>query len=85
MTSRANPSPTHCETKGMCTIFDNGNTNFHKPFYWGRTAKHGAYMGGADFVQWHGNHELLKEWVEFQEMATELREKDKKETPSPEA
>jgi hydroxylamine dehydrogenase len=22
--------------------------------YGGRTAKHGAFMGGADFVQWHG-------------------------------
>ena len=27
--------------------------------YYGRTAKHGAFMGGADFVQWHGNYELL--------------------------
>src|SRR5262249_33079842 len=26
--------------------------------YYGRTAKHGAFMGGADFVQWHGNYEL---------------------------
>lgn len=43
--------------------------------YWGRTAKHGAYMGGADYVQWHGNYELTKEWVEIEEMAAELREK----------
>ena len=28
--------------------------------YYGRTAKHGAFMGGADFVQWHGNFELLR-------------------------
>ena len=26
--------------------------------YYGRTAKHGAFMGGADFVQWHGNYEI---------------------------
>ena len=24
--------------------------------YDGRTSKHGAFMGGADFVQWHGNY-----------------------------
>jgi hypothetical protein len=28
--------------------------------YYGRTAKHGAFMGGADFVQWHGNYEILR-------------------------
>jgi hydroxylamine dehydrogenase len=28
--------------------------------YDGRTSKHGAFMGGADFVQWHGNYELLQ-------------------------
>ena len=27
--------------------------------YYGRTAKHGAFMGGADFVQWHGNYPML--------------------------
>ena len=28
--------------------------------YYGRTAKHGAFMGGADFVQWHGNYPILQ-------------------------
>ena len=41
--------------------------------YYGRTAKHGAFMGGADFVQWHGNYELLAMKVELDEMAAELR------------
>ena len=41
--------------------------------YFGRTAKHGAFMGGADFVQWHGNYELLLKLVEMKEMAAELR------------
>jgi len=41
--------------------------------YYGHTAKHGAYMGGADFVQWHGNYELLKLQVELEKMAKELR------------
>jgi hydroxylamine dehydrogenase len=43
--------------------------------YFGRTAKHGAFMGGADFVQWHGNYELLLLSVEIKEMAAEIREK----------
>jgi hypothetical protein len=43
--------------------------------YDGRTSKHGAFMGGADFVQWHGNYELLKKQVELEEMAEELRAK----------
>ncbi len=41
--------------------------------YYGRTAKHGAFMGGADFVQWHGNYPILKSTVEIQAMADELR------------
>ncbi len=41
--------------------------------YYGRTAKHGAFMGGADFVQWHGNYPILKSTVEIQTMAEELR------------
>ena len=43
--------------------------------YDGRTSKHGAFMGGADFVQWHGNYELLKKQVELEHMAAELRAK----------
>ncbi|MCH8010792.1 MAG: nitrate reductase [Candidatus Marinimicrobia bacterium] len=41
--------------------------------YYGRTAKHGAFMGGADFVQWHGNYELLLKMVEMEEIAKKLR------------
>jgi hydroxylamine dehydrogenase len=41
--------------------------------YDGRTAKHGAFMGGADFVQWHGNYPMLRKTVELQGMAAELR------------
>lgn len=43
--------------------------------YYGRTAKHGAFMGGADFVQWHGNYELLKYLTDMQAEADDLREK----------
>ncbi len=41
--------------------------------YYGRTTKHGAFMGGADFVQWHGNYELLKIMKDMEYMAAELR------------
>jgi len=41
--------------------------------YDGRTAKHGAFMGGADFVQWHGNYELLHKMIELESIAAELR------------
>jgi hypothetical protein len=41
--------------------------------YYGRTAKHGAFMGGPDFVQWHGNYELLRKTAELREMARQLR------------
>ncbi len=44
--------------------------------YWhydGRTAKHGAFMGGADFTQWHGNYELAEKMAELRQMARELR------------
>ncbi len=41
--------------------------------YDGRTSKHGAFMGGADFVQWHGNYPMLQKTVELLSMAAELR------------
>ena len=41
--------------------------------YDGRTSKHGAFMGGADFVQWHGNYPMMQKTVELQTMAAELR------------
>jgi hydroxylamine dehydrogenase len=41
--------------------------------YDGRTSKHGAFMGGADFVQWHGNYPMLQKMVALKSMASELR------------
>lgn len=41
--------------------------------YYGRTTKHGAFMGGADFTQWHGNYELVAKTVELNAMAADLR------------
>jgi hydroxylamine dehydrogenase len=48
-------------------------TYFDLWHYYGRTAKHGAFMGGADFVQWHGNYPILKHTVELRATAAELR------------
>ena len=41
--------------------------------YGGRTAKHGAYMGGADFVQWHGYYEIVSKMAELKKAAEEIR------------
>jgi hypothetical protein len=41
--------------------------------FYGRTAKHGAFMAGADFVQWHGSYELLRLGVKIEREAAELR------------
>ena len=48
-------------------------TFFNLWHYDGRTSKHGAFMGGADFVQWHGNYELYLKTVELKHDADELR------------
>jgi len=41
--------------------------------YDGRTSKHGAFMGGADFVQWHGNYPMLQKTIELKHEAEALR------------
>jgi hypothetical protein len=41
--------------------------------YDGRTSKHGAFMGGADFIQWHGNYPMLARSVQLKSLAEELR------------
>ncbi|MCB9734855.1 MAG: nitrate reductase [Deltaproteobacteria bacterium] len=54
--------------------------------YFGRTAKHGAFMGGADFVQWHGNYELLLHAREIEREALALRDEARlrgAEAPTP--
>jgi hypothetical protein len=46
--------------------------------YYGRTAKHGAFMGGQDFAQWHGNYPILQHTIELKAQAEELRRKHAK-------
>jgi len=45
--------------------------------YDGRTSKHGAFMGGADFVQWHGNYPMLQKMVQLRSMAEELQKQSR--------
>ncbi len=46
--------------------------------YYGRTAKHAAFMGGADFVQWHGNYPILQHLIEIRHEAEQLRKEHAK-------
>jgi hypothetical protein len=41
--------------------------------FYGRTAKHGAFMGGADFVQWHGTYEIVRLRQKIDADAAKLR------------
>lgn len=40
--------------------------------HYGRTAKSGVWMQGADYAQWHGVYEILKDLVELRDMADEI-------------
>ena len=53
--------------------------------YFGRTAKHGAFMGGADFVQWHGFYEMNVKLIELKKQAEELRAASQARQPRPRA
>jgi len=47
-------------------------THYELWHHWGRTAKFGAWMQGADYTQWHGAYEMLSDLAELKEYATEL-------------
>jgi hypothetical protein len=47
-------------------------THFDLWHHWGRTAKFVAWMQGADYVQWHGAYEILRELATLR---TEVDEK----------
>jgi hydroxylamine dehydrogenase len=40
--------------------------------HWGRTAKFGTWMQGADYVQWHGAYEILHEMAELRDIADDM-------------
>ena len=39
--------------------------------HWGRTAKFGTWMQGADYTQWHGAYEVLSDLAELKQMIAE--------------
>jgi hypothetical protein len=47
-------------------------THYELWHHWGRTAKFGAWMQGADYTQWHGAYEMLSDLAELREYAAEL-------------
>jgi len=49
-------------------------TFFELWHHWGRTAKFGVWMQGADYVQWHGAYEILSDLAELREMTNEKLE-----------
>jgi len=42
--------------------------NWH---HWGRTAKFGVWMSGADYTQWHGAYEMLNSLAELRSLTDE--------------
>ncbi len=46
-------------------------TYFNLWHHWGRTAKFGAWMQGADYTQWHGAYEILHELAVLREEVDE--------------
>jgi hydroxylamine dehydrogenase len=52
-------------------------TYFENWHHWGRTAKFGMWMQGADYTQWHGAYEMLSDLSELREIT-----KDKLDTAS---
>ena len=43
-------------------------TYFENWHHWGRTAKFGMWMQGADYTQWHGAYEMLSDLSELREI-----------------
>lgn len=48
-------------------------THFNLWHHWGRTAKFGVWMQGADYVQWHGAYEILHDRAELIEQVNAKR------------
>ncbi|MEZ4769098.1 MAG: multiheme c-type cytochrome [Caldilineales bacterium] len=49
-------------------------TYFELWHHWGRTAKFGVWMQGADYSQWHGAYEVLSDLADLQEMVDQKLE-----------
>jgi hydroxylamine dehydrogenase len=54
--------------------------NWH---HWGRTAKFGMWMQGADYTQWHGAYEMLSDLADLRELTKEkLQAADQVQLPA---
>lgn len=49
-------------------------TYFENWHHWGRTAKFGMWMQGADYTQWHGAYEMLSDLAELRELTRQKLE-----------
>jgi hypothetical protein len=49
-------------------------TYFETWHHWGRTAKFGIWMQGADYVQWHGAYEILADLADLRELSNTMLE-----------
>lgn len=54
--------------------------NWH---YYGRTAKFGMWMQGADYTQWHGAYEMLSKLAELREMTAQKLDAAAAPAPAP--
>jgi hypothetical protein len=48
-------------------------THFETWHHYGRTAKFGVWMQGADYTQWHGAYEVVKGLAELRHMTADLK------------
>lgn len=60
-------------------------THYELWHHWGRTAKFGMWMQGADYVQWHGAYEILHALAELRETVDDKLEEAGIEPESTEA
>lgn len=60
-------------------------TYFELWHHWGRTAKFGAWMQGADYTQWHGAYEMLSDLAELREIAAQRLEQAANSTETTES
>ncbi len=51
-------------------------TYFENWHHWGRTAKFGMWMQGADYTQWHGAYEMLSDLADLRKITKEKLQLD---------
>jgi hypothetical protein len=59
-------------------------TAYEQWHHWGRTAKFGVWMQGADYVQWHGVYEMLSDLAELREYSESVMPSEASAEATPE-